>query len=262
MGFYTRARQGIKDAGVDLMNLGRGLEQSYANKDFGETREALHRYVGTDHAGKVMTAGALVGAGAIAELSQAEQIAGGVIAGIGAPFAGKVFYRGDLNDAVEEEARAQRQVNELSALLETTPSDSTVEGGSNSQRTRTASAEDLADWSKQKNYLEGTTIPNARHAQGGVRRRQQALGAGLTASGLGLLAVLRQMNNQEEAPQPTLSQTVNQSPYPAPQQTQGTMGMGLTQLNADFTNAPTLMVPPVNNNLLNYWGSGLVGEGY
>ena len=83
-----------------------------------------------------------------------------------------------------------------------------------------------------------------------------ALGAGLTGAGLALLSVLRAKGNQEQAPEPTLSQTVHQYPSTPPQQTQG--AMGLMNLNADFTNAPTLMVPPVNSELLGYWGSGLV----
>lgn len=255
MGLYSRARLGIKDAGMDLIDLAKGIEGSYRNRDFQQTKEALNRYIGTEHAGKVLATAPLIGAGVVAGVEPVELALNGVVAGVTAPFAGGLFYKKDMKEARAEEASIQRKIAELDGLLESTPSADNINSQAVSTRTRTATPEELNDWFKQRQYLNDVSLPNARHRQVPIRGRQMAVGAGLTGAGLALLSVLRARGNQEQAPEPSLSQTVHQYPSAPPQQTAGTLG--LTNLNADFSNAPTLMVPPVNNELLGYWGSGL-----
>lgn len=247
MGFYSRAKQGLTDAGLDLLDLARGFERSYQDGSFTPVKEAAARYLDTEHAGTVLMAAPLAAGGLVAGIDPALLGLSGVGAAVAAPYTGKVFYRGEMGDIEEAEAKYQREIDRIDGTLKARQSEP------KSKYSPTISEEEIADLGKRKAYLEGTELPNLGRRKAGIRNKQRALGGGATAAVLAAAALINRAE-QETTQEPTLSD-VMRGAGGQPQVSQPVLE-GILNLNADFSGAPMSVVPPVRDDLLSYWNVG------
>jgi len=252
VGFYSRAKRGLTDAGEDLLDLASAFEKSYQDRNLDPLKKGVADYIGTEHAPLVMLA-APAAAGYLAADTDETTAGASVLAGAAAaPFAGNIFYSKEMKEALEEEETIKRKIDEIDGRLKSRPTDDLVEAGSVSKYADTISGEELQDLVKQKASLEGNSLPAARRRQTPIRHKQRALGGGAVAAAATIAALLTRQKMEEQ--QPTLSQKVNgYSPTNAP--TYSPQG-DILNLNADFSGAQTSVVPPVRSDLLEYWGVG------
>ncbi len=245
MGFYSKAKQGLTDAGLDLLDLAKGFERSYEDQNLTGIRDAASNYLDTQHAGTVLTAAPLVGGIAagmgVGTTGLAAMGLGSVAA---APFAGRLFYRGEMSDLMDEEANIRKEIDAIEGQLKARPSSADEA----SSYARSLSEEQVRELGQRKTYLEDNALPAARRSQEPIRGKRRAVGGAATAAALTLAALL---SRNDEAQEPTPfggnpSAPNQQQPY-APQGPGG-----LLNVNADFSNGPMSVVPPVNQNLLSY----------
>ena len=250
MGFYSRAKQGISDAGLDLLDLARAFENSYQDRSFKAINDGVREYLNTQHAGTVLTAAPLGAAVLGGGLGLAEAGIAGAGAAIAAPFAGDLFYRKQMRDAIEAEEVIQRKVDEIDGRLKSRViSDVTDPWSDTNEYFPSISAEEANDLQKQRAYLKGNREPNAKARTKGIRNKQRAVGGAATAAAIALASMLNR-RSEPQAPDTT--------PYPpqSPQYPPYTVQPDILTLNADFSDAPTAVVPPVKDDLLAYWNVG------
>ena len=54
VGFYNKAKRGISDAGLDLLDLAKAFENSYQERSMKPLSEGVRNYLDTQHAGTVL----------------------------------------------------------------------------------------------------------------------------------------------------------------------------------------------------------------
>ena len=209
---YQKLRSGVKQAGQDLLELGRGLEQAIMTKDLATAKQAGSAYLATPYASYTAAAVPLTTAAAamntidaaqddisateassIANTARAYAAGAGVAAGLASPVVATFIKRGEYNLAANEMARLQLELDRLGVTTEETENryNDSVERAANAAEDATVpgAATDPAkarERAERAHQLKSEAIPKAQRRLNGIRNQRRAMGAGMTAAGLSL----------------------------------------------------------------------------
>ncbi len=209
---YQNIRNNIKQSGLDLLELGRGLEQGIINRDLAIAKQAGSEYLSKPSAvnvaiGVPLTAAAAginsidaaqddISANEAASLlntGRAYAIGAGIASGFAADGVATFLKRDEMLQAEAEEAKLRQALERLGVTDEelTESYNTYIENAANAVEDQLSPEKSKSPATKRERVqraqeLTNKSIPAAERKLAGIRNQRRSMGAGLTAAGLGI----------------------------------------------------------------------------